>query len=445
MRNISSHGCGASLPIDIWRNLKFTAAFLAASAANLTGGSKAEAEAPPPSPSAARAPLTAPTEQANPLADLRLPLAGGFIDSRLHTAAEFREEAQKLVKEYPTLAALIELGESATGRPLWGIRISDNVSLDEHEPKTLYIAGIHGDERVQPELMLALCRYLLSTYAQDQRVKELIDNSALTVVICANPDGWELGTRNNANDVDINRDFPSIHAGRRISTKGRQPETVAMMNLVSNEHFGLLIDFHGTTGGRGVVFVNTPYDNEVANNLANRFSDYQLAVTIAHAYADANPRMRECNNSYLCNGVTVGGGAAWFQAPTGPDCYSDHFDTTAITVEVSNPKGATVEEIRDYFATNLTSMLVCLEAAQLGYHFEVIDERGQPIQNATVTVSSSHRNITFDAHHIHRLAPRGKHEVIVTKWGYEPAVVWADSSRFDGTFTKVTLRRTPTD
>lgn len=428
-------------PIDFWRSLKFTSAMLAASVSpffdKLAQGSEATSGVIP----IATATLEPKSETEIDLQDQKLPPAPNFIGPHFHSASQLQEEAERLVQEHPNLAAIERIGESVSGRPLWYLRLARNVTIRSGNPKVLFIAGVHGDERVQPELMLALSRFLLNNYSVDQRVRDIIDNTTISIVFCANPDGWELGTRNNANDVDLNRDFPSIHSGRRISARSREPETKALMGLVSDEHFNLVIDFHGTVGGRGSVFVNTPYDNQSTDNPGDRFGDYQLAVTIAHAYADANPHMRERNNSYLCGGVTIGGGSAWFQAPTGPDCHAAHFDTTALTVEVSNPKKASLEEMRDYFSANLSSMIVSLEAAQHGYHLEVVTEDGKPIPNATVSISSSTRNITYDDHRIHRLAPRGKHEIIVSHWGYEPAALWAESTRFDGAYTRIVLKR----
>lgn len=421
---------------DLWNGLKFTATFLAATALHMFDKDPLAESGLDPDVRRAAAVSKDPLGE-GPRAKQPPPA----LDGRYHTAAEFRQEAEKLVRDYPNLVAIKELGQSVEGRPLWCLVISDNAAKEENEPKTAYIAGVHGDERAQPELMLALCRYLAVSYGSDPRVKEIVDNSWIAVVVCANPDGWEKGTRRNANNVDINRDFPSIHDGRRLATKGRQPETLALMQLIQEQPFGVVVDFHATNSSGGVIFVNTPYDNNPAQNPAHRFADYQHALVLAHAYADAHPVMKNINNEYLCQGVTTGGGASWFQAPTGPDCACEHFDTTALTVELSNPKDPPAKQLQQYFDDNLQSFLVCLEASRVGFHLEVVDEQGKPINHATVTVSSSQRNLSFDEHQLHRLTPPGKHEVIVTRWGYEPAVLWAEAKRFDGEYTKVILRK----
>jgi hypothetical protein len=226
-----------------------------------------------------------------------------------------------------------------------------------------------------------------------------------------------------------------------VTTRGRQPETLAMMDLLNKQPFGLVIDFHATSSSGGVIFVNTPWDNNPAQNPEHRFPDYQNAVEIAHAYADAHPVMRNINNEYLCKGVTVGGGASWFQAPTGPDCACEHFGITALTVELSNPKNPPAAQLQQYWDDNIKSFLVALEAGQMGFHLEIVDELGNPVNHATVTVSSSRRNQTFDEAQVHRMTQEGKQEVVVNCWGYEPAVIWEKARRFDGEYTRVVLRR----
>jgi carboxypeptidase D len=58
--------------------------------------------------------------------------------------------------------------------------------------------------------------------------------------------------RENANDVDLNRNFPDQF---RSSTSARQPETSAVMAWSASRHFVLSANFHG-----GDLVANYPYD-----------------------------------------------------------------------------------------------------------------------------------------------------------------------------------------
>ncbi len=63
--------------------------------------------------------------------------------------------------------------------------------------EVLVIAGIHGEEADASMVMSRALRLLRSPP----------QNAA--VVLCANPDGFSLAIRGNANNVDLNRNFPS--------------------------------------------------------------------------------------------------------------------------------------------------------------------------------------------------------------------------------------------
>ena len=65
--------------------------------------------------------------------------------------------------------------------------------------EVLIFAGIHGEE---PDTTVLLSRALRSR-ARPPR--------SCAVILCANPDGMRLGTRGNANGVDLNRNFPSAN------------------------------------------------------------------------------------------------------------------------------------------------------------------------------------------------------------------------------------------
>ena len=67
--------------------------------------------------------------------------------------------------------------------------------------------------------------------------------------------------RNNANNVDLNRDFPDrldTELHRRPRGHKRQPETLAMMNWILRQPFVLSANLHG-----GAVVASYPYDNSL--------------------------------------------------------------------------------------------------------------------------------------------------------------------------------------
>lgn len=76
---------------------------------------------------------------------------------------------------------------------------NNNIELigKENNNNILIIGVVHGDEP-QGE-------YLIKTYLEKNSQKENLP----LFVPCLNPDGKQLGTRTNANQVDLNRNFPT--------------------------------------------------------------------------------------------------------------------------------------------------------------------------------------------------------------------------------------------
>jgi protein MpaA len=95
---------------------------------------------------------------------------------------------------------------------------------DQTLPGVALCAGVHGDEPAGP---LALLR-LVETEMLDRRY-------AYRIWVCANPTGFEAGTRCNADGIDINRSF-----GRG----GGSPEARAILTANRDRKVVLSLDLH---------------------------------------------------------------------------------------------------------------------------------------------------------------------------------------------------------
>ncbi len=111
---------------------------------------------------------------------------------------------------------------------------------------TLVIGGVHGNETAGVVLARALLNYL--------RPLSIADFEGRVVLIpVANPDGFKASTRRNANQIDINRNFPTrnfrSHRLARRYNPGRlaasEPETRAILKVADEYHPDLIITFHG--------------------------------------------------------------------------------------------------------------------------------------------------------------------------------------------------------
>lgn len=94
------------------------------------------------------------------------------------------------------------------GVPLWVMEISDKPGKEEAEPAFKYIGNVHGDEPVGRELLILLANWLCDNYMKDPLATLIVDNVHLHILPSMNPDGFSLRRRGNANNIDLNRDFP---------------------------------------------------------------------------------------------------------------------------------------------------------------------------------------------------------------------------------------------
>jgi len=134
------------------------------------------------------------------------------------------------------------IGHSVLGRPIEAIHFTPP-SYARPRPPALLFGAIHGDEAVT-QLML------------ERLADELIERPPgrdTWIIPCLNVDGVLAGTRNNANDVDLNRNFaaaswgtarrPGYHPG---AAPEDQPETQALAELIDRVAPERVVALHST-------------------------------------------------------------------------------------------------------------------------------------------------------------------------------------------------------
>ncbi|TMQ13510.1 MAG: murein peptide amidase A [Deltaproteobacteria bacterium] len=134
------------------------------------------------------------------------------------------------------------IGHTVLGRPIEAVHFTPPEYVRPRPPALLF-GAIHGDEAVT-QLML------------ERLADELIERPPgrdTWIIPCLNVDGVLAGTRNNANDVDLNRNFatagwgtarrPGYHPG---AAPEDQPETQALVQLIERIAAERLIALHST-------------------------------------------------------------------------------------------------------------------------------------------------------------------------------------------------------
>lgn len=134
----------------------------------------------------------------------------------------------------------LEIGKTVLGRPITALEL-EPADYAAPKPAALLFGAIHGDEP-------------LGVHCLAKLVEELCAQppGRLTWIIPAlNLDGLAAGTKNNANDVDLNRNFaaanwvaehkPGYFPG---SAPESEPETAALVELIDRAGAERLIALH---------------------------------------------------------------------------------------------------------------------------------------------------------------------------------------------------------
>ena len=211
------------------------------------------------------------------------------------------------------------IGKSGEGREIKVYKIGDRGG------KILFVAGIHGNEIGT----VKLAHYIINFFNDFNDF-----NGVLYVILCLNPDGYERALKNpdyahrgrigrfNANDVDLNRNFPTKNFqpnsewgfGRDYSDEkikifcgefgGSEKETQALINFIKSENIENLIMLHNA--GKDVVYNQS---DETAKNWAeiyHKITKFKIRTNLNYSGGVAE-WAKENNIHYL----TVEGGSRW--------------------------------------------------------------------------------------------------------------------------------------
>merc|ERR1712012_1488886 len=187
------------------------------------------------------------------------------IQFKHHNNTELAAILQQVHNKCPDISRLYTLSEpSVEGVPLYVLEFSDNPGHHElTEPEMKYVANMHGNEVLGRELLLHLSEHICQSYLEgDKDMKQLVYSTRIHILPSMNPDGWKISTdngakdyligRNNANNVDLNRDFPDLnqvvcegaeennHLLREANFDHRiQPETESMIKMIMDTPYVL--------------------------------------------------------------------------------------------------------------------------------------------------------------------------------------------------------------
>ena len=232
----------------------------------------------------------------------------------------------ELQEKYNNLVRIESIGKSVQNRDLMTIKITSNPNdRPVLKPMFKYVANIHGNEALGQHLLLVLAQYLCDNYGSDDRVTRILNSTEVHLLPSMNPDGFGIAKegdcfgagqqsgRSNANNVDLNRDFPDQFVAENPKHKP-QPETLALMTWIVSNPFVLSANLHG-----GSLVASYPFDDSAQHTVSGEKSvapDDPIFKHLALTYSTKHKTMKNgsvCQDDSFPDGIT--NGADWYDVP----------------------------------------------------------------------------------------------------------------------------------
>lgn len=170
---------------------------------------------------------------------------GDPVDNHVHmTWAAMTLEVSGWADDYPGIVDLADVGKSELGKSLWVVRLSDwsmETKADGTSKEIIYIdGGHHGNEYLGTALAWLSAKWYINGWNEgNEEAIQVLQNSEVHVLIMLNPDGNDIDTRWNINQVDLNRNYdhywnscPTTQPG---SSAFSESETAANSNYMNTE------------------------------------------------------------------------------------------------------------------------------------------------------------------------------------------------------------------
>ena len=168
---------------------------------------------------------------------------GDPIDSHVHlTWATLTLDVNDWADEHPDIVDLTSAGTSELGKTLWVVRLSDwsmDTKPNGSAKEIIYIdGGHHGNEYLGTALAYLTAKWYINAWSEgNEEAINVLQNTELHILIMLNPDGNDIDTRWNINQVDLNRNYdhywntcPTTQPGSSAFSESETASNSAYMN-----------------------------------------------------------------------------------------------------------------------------------------------------------------------------------------------------------------------
>jgi len=304
-------------------------------------------------------------------------------------------------------SGLAVVGTSVQGRPLTGLWLGQ--PPEDGAPTWRVLGAHHGDEWSSFEVALDLAQTLAHGDGTDPAITGLLDDATVWVVPYVNPDGVSVGSRYNADDVDLNRNYDyewSASTFRSGDAPFTEPETRAVRALADYGAPLASLSLHSGDTNIGYVW----------NYTTDPSPESEQVAAMAAAYKD------RCT----APGFWVTDGAAWYVTHGDTNDWSyGRYGGMDFTVEVTGDKTPPGSEIPTFVGWHHDAVLGFLEQP-ITLQGVVVDARTAQPLSATITLARGDRATVITRTHpvagtFYRVAASGPVTLTFSAPGYAPA------------------------
>jgi hypothetical protein len=248
-----------------------------------------------------------------------------------HSITEIQSLLKDFQKNYPDLVEYFEYGTSPLGHPFMGIKISDNVTIDEPEPELMLTAATHGDEIITTEVLIGLIENLLAGYKTAPRLAKMVNDHELFFIPVLNADGFSSQWRYDGM-TDPNRSYPYPENPSALPS----PSIEAVIDFFQKRDIVGSLDFHAY--GRLVMFPWAYSREHITQEDYNMFDLLTTSMAAPNVYT----------HGPIAEVIYVAKGSS-------ADYYYWQKKTVAVAIEVGLDKAPPVEQIENYTAEQIES------------------------------------------------------------------------------------------
>jgi hypothetical protein len=319
------------------------------------------------------------------------------LDAFFHTYQQLRDTWAIIAQNHPDICVLDTMGTSAGGNLLLVMKISDNPTVMEGEPRICFDFSMHGNENNGCEIAHYSLIQLVSQYGVDPDITRWVNEREIWLAPMDNPDGLISRSRYNAHGVDCNRNYGFAWDGGGPSVFS-EPEANCFYGLAEENPMAAWSQYHsGATSAMWPWFYTTRATMD----------------SVVHAY-EMQRYGAICNyGAYqISRGLYPGNGGStcWYYGARGALGYA---------VEVCSGQPSGVGEIDTVNHKNWSAMKEQIERVMWGVNGYVTDSAsGRPVAARVTLNPPNWFTYTDSIGYYHKNVHAGTYAVTVEANGY---------------------------